>query len=890
MEELTRLKIDAIQVLRSEMSIIIKERESLIQELSRNQREQTETLRERFKLPEIPQDLVRQLAILSSNLLKSGQPNGSPSKHKQAQDNGGRTLEPPLKKRRILYPYDGMTYQGPERIDPTEAKSAYLQNRIIRQERDRDILGYQLQSWQMKVQIQPVSKLLSSAQKIVFTKDWLLAREEAKQLKAIRKIEALKEDSLWSSKQLERQVIPSAGYGHWDNLLTEMKWMREDFRQERKLRLAVAYTMANWVMDWHRSADKQSLCVKSRPVEQRPVNKSLQAAQTELVDDVSPMEIDDRDQSVEPRVLSATSTEPATFPQQSMRNSNVAEAEGLQVDLESMIIWPLKNVVDEVQDLPLYKSRIDSQSSWSQKSKNLVPISKILAEKAIMVNAPPPREEPAESKVNIPNLKKIVDAKCIFSASPSGEVESAALESTTESVKPPIKPEPVDFVAKQNWTNDEDETLLCCVQDFSANWQLVAETLASHRLGNGEKRSEWDCYHRYIDLSKTRTQSGDASLLSGQNVQQPSKQEAMKRMSKKLSVFDYILRKQKSRPERPNRNSQQFPKKVNLVAHETHRQSQESVGINPNAEPLGPLEVSILKREREMLLQQQQNSRVFAHPRVMQNMMQARPNMPNIANGAQLAANQALNQLRPVGRPPNVGNNSSPLVIQGLHAGNQNMVRPGGQQMGNQMSGVPLGTPRLPNAASALTPEQVQQLLLRRAANLQYPMQMPTDPNVLAQISAMQQLSPALRAQLNAAQVSRQAQLQQQQRSGFPQGDLQQAAAFLAMQNSQNQKIGQVPMQAADLERQRQQLLLFQQQQQGLLSQNVMNALGQQAQASAKMAQNLGGAAPVPAKSAVAPATTAEPAVKEKEAEGSEEKQKERVTTGTGSRAGRKKK
>ena len=60
------------------------------------------------------------------------------------------------------------------------------------------------------------------------------------------------------------------------------------------------------------------------------------------------------------------------------------------------------------------------------------------------------------------------------------------------------------------------------------------------------------------------------------------------------------------------------PKKVNLSAHETHKQSQDNAGVDLNADPLTPLEMSLAKdrREKESYLQQQ-NGRLFAHSRVV---------------------------------------------------------------------------------------------------------------------------------------------------------------------------------------------------------------------------------------------------------------------------------
>jgi hypothetical protein len=100
--------------------------------------------------------------------------------------------------------------------------------------------------------------------------------------------------------------------------------------------------------------------------------------------------------------------------------------------------------------------------------------------------------------------------------------------------------------------------------------------------------------------------------------------------------------------------------------------------------------------------------------------MQTRPPHPNSAISNQLPMPHPLGQFRPVGRPPAPGTNTAPLVIQGLHGGTPHMVRPGGQPMLGQLAGVPVMQQRI-GGGNPLTPEQVQQLLLRRATNMQYP-------------------------------------------------------------------------------------------------------------------------------------------------------------------------
>jgi hypothetical protein len=40
------------------------------------------------------------------------------------------------------------------------------------------------------------------------------------------------------------------------------QWLREDFIQEKRWKVAAAFTVSRWVMEWHNATDKAALCVK----------------------------------------------------------------------------------------------------------------------------------------------------------------------------------------------------------------------------------------------------------------------------------------------------------------------------------------------------------------------------------------------------------------------------------------------------------------------------------------------------------------------------------------------------------------------------------------------------------------------------------------------------
>jgi chromatin modification-related protein VID21 len=84
----------------------------------------------------------------------------------------------------------------------------------------------------------------------------------------MERIENLKDYSKWSYKQHKKQRNTSTHpKSHWDYLLDEMvrsfwfalmldehctqKWMRTDFREERKWKMAIAYNLSTAVLEWH---------------------------------------------------------------------------------------------------------------------------------------------------------------------------------------------------------------------------------------------------------------------------------------------------------------------------------------------------------------------------------------------------------------------------------------------------------------------------------------------------------------------------------------------------------------------------------------------------------------------------------------------------------------
>ncbi|KAJ1849226.1 chromatin modification- protein VID21, partial [Coemansia sp. RSA 2708] len=121
-----------------------------------------------------------------------------------------------------------------------------------------------MHSWLLHAQEQPLYEVVGQSSKLLSTRDWTTVRDELIQVRVLERIEELKEKGKWSFWQPRRHRAPPRSKAHWDHLLAEMVWMHEDFAEERKLKRAVARTIASWVMDYHQATDKSRYVVNGQ--------------------------------------------------------------------------------------------------------------------------------------------------------------------------------------------------------------------------------------------------------------------------------------------------------------------------------------------------------------------------------------------------------------------------------------------------------------------------------------------------------------------------------------------------------------------------------------------------------------------------------------------------
>ena len=86
----------------------------------------------------------------------------------------------------------------------------------------------------------PLHELLQKASRVITTTEQFAGYHERQDQRILRRIYQLQNANRWSLRQMQPCAEPAAPKTHMDHLMAEMKWMRTDFRQERKMKRATA--------------------------------------------------------------------------------------------------------------------------------------------------------------------------------------------------------------------------------------------------------------------------------------------------------------------------------------------------------------------------------------------------------------------------------------------------------------------------------------------------------------------------------------------------------------------------------------------------------------------------------------------------------------------------
>ena len=366
-----------------------------------------------------------------------------------------------------------------------------------------------------------LSQLIKTAHKTLTTSELYTDFNERQACQVLNRIHELQTTHRWSLRQPERSVEPSRPVTHWDVLLGQMKWMRTDFREERKWKMASAKYLADTCAYWVASSkeERESIRIRIRPVRARANSRSLSASTPDLVhsaDDEASEATDDeciREKDSPANAPAAIFSLPPEMFIFGLSKSPVAE--------KLLLELPLYQPNTEIQDAALGITQLQPDAVWK---KPLVRTSKYVEGKIVpLLEEGPPRkrsrydysqeESPRPSLADIPDL-----TQARFERAVKPEQEDVALFDpenkhirdrihASHAFRPPSEynmPSQSFFESRQSsqWTPEEDHELRRIVRDYAYNWSLISSCLTTPSIyhSQAERRTPWECFERWISL------------------------------------------------------------------------------------------------------------------------------------------------------------------------------------------------------------------------------------------------------------------------------------------------------------------------------------------------------------------------------------------------------
>lgn len=354
-----------------------------------------------------------------------------------------------------------------------------------------------------------LNALLRQAHKTLSTSDHYVELRDKQDYKILNQIKDMQQQYKWALRQPVRAPEPTRLATHWDVLLGQMKWMRTDFREERKFKHAGARHLAEACVAWVMASaeDRQAMQIKTRRTTTSG-HEGSPAATPDLVHDETSDLTEDEIPVIDPTNLDPPATLFSLPPDVFVFGLNRSPvAEKLLLEL------PCYDPAREVQDAALRLKDADPDALWRTP---IVPISKYAQGKLV-----PSEEGPPIKRTRLSYAESLTGP---FTGYPQQEEVSSPADDkvalfnpenkhirdrihASHAFRPPSEYQMPsrDFFESRSpsqWTLAEDDELKRLVREYSYNWSLISSCLASVSAysSGAERRTPWECFERWISL------------------------------------------------------------------------------------------------------------------------------------------------------------------------------------------------------------------------------------------------------------------------------------------------------------------------------------------------------------------------------------------------------
>lgn len=372
----------------------------------------------------------------------------------------------------------------------------------------------------------PLNSLILSAHKTLSTSNHYTDFHERQNCRILERIFQLQAGDRWSLRQKKRSVEPERPTTHWDVLISHMKWMRTDFREERKWKIAAAKSFADFCAEWVRSSAKVRTGLQIR-IRHSRASAEERMAFAPTPDLLLPTE-DDLSVSTgydSPRLELPHLNAPAAL--FSLGSEIVCfGVDKTPVSEKLLLELPLYHPSLDYEDAAVQGRSIEPDASWRTP---LIPLSKFAQGKLISHEQGPPRKKSRYNYDEYDTSGSETTNKLIASMEQGGDVmepeqEDVALfnlehKHTRDRIhaghafRPPTEymmPSQSFFETRHSslWTHSEDDELRRLVREFAYNWSLISSCLSSPSkyTSEAERRTPWECFERWVNLEGLPTE------------------------------------------------------------------------------------------------------------------------------------------------------------------------------------------------------------------------------------------------------------------------------------------------------------------------------------------------------------------------------------------------
>ncbi|EEQ88619.2 hypothetical protein RJZ56_000359 [Blastomyces dermatitidis] len=567
----------------------------------------------------------------------------------------------------VVFPKQQSAAEKNESADLVRTPSGHT--RSLNEEKD-----YLFTLFQAKAHYPPrsmhLSSLLSTAHKTLTTANHFVEYQEQMDCRSLKRIYQLQHANRWPLRQLQRSAEPERSGTHWDVLLDHMKWMRTDFREERKWKIAAAKRCADWCAEYVSSSDgrRAELRIPARvppatsKIEESGNNKTTPSYSDDRVDDslphsqptpdlISSMEDDsvsegfndevhpDLSDGVVPAAIFSLGSDEFTF--------GMERTPAFEKILEELPLYIPINISSET-NLPQFKRPPDS--SWR---KELLAVSKYATGKLEFTSKQPPRKR---SRYDYSDNDDDVDVDAI--EIPPEQTNVALFQPQNKHIRDRIHPgqvfrPPTEFLMPSlgfyesrqpsQWTCAEEDELKRIVKEYSFNWSLISACLTPPSLytSGADRRTPWECFEKWVQLEglptemlktpyfrayTSRVESAQRAVLAAQQQQQQQAQAQVQAQAQ-------------ANPQRQGSNPPPTPTAILRRRPTTPMRVERKRSVRH----LTLLDcMRKLSKKRETLLQKQQHATHLAASRKLNEVNQPRPPISTPAEFSRLKHEREL--------------------------------------------------------------------------------------------------------------------------------------------------------------------------------------------------------------------------------------------------------